>query len=78
MIAGCVRISGQVTPVATSIRSVACAIPPSTLQTNGLWPCASIHGWKWSEIIANEKPRSSARAVSRTRSSGGCSSDESQ
>jgi len=77
-IAGCVRISGHVTPVAIEIRSVTAAIPPITLQTKGLSPWASIHGWKWSEMIANEKPSSSARRASRTRSSGGCSSEESQ
>ena len=49
---------------------------PSTPHTNGLLPCRSIHGWKWSEISANSKPRSSARAAWRTRSSGGCSSLE--
>jgi hypothetical protein len=35
MIAGCVRIVGQVTAVVTG-RSVACAIAPITLHTNGL------------------------------------------
>jgi hypothetical protein len=45
-IAGWMRIIGQVTPVPTVMRSVACAMPPSTLHTNGLCPCSSIHGWK--------------------------------
>jgi hypothetical protein len=45
MIAGWIRIIGQVTPVPTSSFSVAPAMPPSTLQTNGLWPWRSIHGW---------------------------------
>ena len=53
-------------------------MPPITLQTNGLCPCASIHGWKWSEIIANVKPASSARRASAIRSAGPCSSDDSQ
>jgi hypothetical protein len=44
MIAGWIRINGQVTPVPTSSVVVALAIPPSTDHTNGLWPCASIHG----------------------------------
>jgi len=44
-IAGWIRIVGQVTPVPSRSRCVACAIPPITLQTNGLWPCLSIHGW---------------------------------
>ena len=77
MIAGWIRIVGHVTPVPRRIRSVACEIPPITDQTNGLWPCASVQGWKWSEIIANSNPVSSARRASWTRSFGGCSSEES-
>jgi len=45
-IAGCVLMVGQVTPVPTLRRSVACAMPPITDHTNGLWPCLSIQGWK--------------------------------
>ena len=74
MIAGWIRIVGHVTPVPSRIRSVACEIPPITDQTNGLWPCESVHGWKWSEIIANSSPVSSARRASWTRSFGGSSS----
>ncbi len=58
-IAGCIRMIGAVTPVPSRSRSVAWAIAPITLQTNGLWPCASIHGWKWSEMSANSNPASS-------------------
>ena len=76
-IAGCVRIVGHVTPVPSRRRSVACAIPPITVHTNGLWPCSSTHGWKWSEMSANVKPASSASRALRTRSPGGCSSEES-
>ena len=36
MIAGWMRTVGQVTPVPTRKVSVACAIAPSTPQTNGL------------------------------------------
>jgi hypothetical protein len=36
MIAGWMRIVGQVTSVPTHILSVTCAIPPRTHQTNGL------------------------------------------
>jgi hypothetical protein len=43
-IAGWIRIVGQVTPVPRRRRSVAAAMPPITLQTNGLSPCASIQG----------------------------------
>ena len=70
------RIVGHVTPVPTRSRSVACAIPPITLQTNGLCPCESVHGWKWSEIMANSKPASSAARAFRTRSFGPCSSQD--
>ena len=68
MMAGWIRIVGQVTPVPMVIRSVASAIAPRTPQTNGLWPCRSIQGWKWSEMTANVKPASSASAAWRTRS----------
>ena len=43
--AGWMRISGHVTAVPSRIRFVASAIAPTTLQTNGLCPCASTHGW---------------------------------
>jgi hypothetical protein len=45
MIAGWIRIVGQVTAVVTCIRSVACAIAPIVDHTNGLWPCSSFQGW---------------------------------
>jgi hypothetical protein len=44
MIAGWIRMVGQVTPVPSEIVSVASAIPPITDHTNGEWPCRSIHG----------------------------------
>src|SRR3954454_24092679 len=75
-IAGWIRISGHVTPVPRRNRSVTCAMPPMTLQTNGLWPWLSCHGWKWSEIRPNVKPASSASRACCTRSFGRCSSDE--
>jgi hypothetical protein len=43
MTAGWMRTVGHVTPVVTG-RLVASAIAPITDQTNGLWPCSSIHG----------------------------------
>lgn len=64
----------HVTPVPIRMRSVACAIPPITLHTNGLWPWRSIRGWKWSEMKANGKPASSASRAWRTSSRGPCSS----
>ncbi len=61
---------GHVTAVITGILDVAWAIAPSTPHRNGLCPCLSVHGWKWSEIVAKSNPVSSARAASRTRSLG--------
>ena len=63
MIAGWMRTVGHVTPVPSRSFEVASATPPITHQTNGLCPCLSIHGWKWSEISANVKPASSAPAA---------------
>lgn len=75
-IAGWILISGHVTPVPIWIRLVAPAIAPNTDQTNELLPWRDVHGWKWSEIVANEKPDSSAAHARRTRSLGLCSSEE--
>ncbi len=61
MIAGWMRMVGQVTPVPSSSRVVAWAMAPRTDHTNGEWPCWSTHGWKWSEMPANVKPMASAR-----------------
>ncbi|HET7053408.1 MAG TPA: hypothetical protein VFI09_05770 [Solirubrobacterales bacterium] len=58
---------GQVTPVISSIRCVRWEIAPSVPQTNGLSPCASIQGWKWSEMEAKAKPARSARSAWATR-----------
>jgi hypothetical protein len=44
--AGCTRIVGHVTPVPTTRREVVWAMAPITLHTSGLWPWASVHGWK--------------------------------
>ena len=66
-IAGWIRWVGQVTPVISSRRSVRAAIAPSVPQTNGLSPCASTQGWKWSEIPAKENPAASARSAWETR-----------
>ena len=30
-------------------------MPPITLHTNGLWPCSSSQGWKWSEMRTDEE-----------------------
>ena len=63
MIPGCVRTVGHVTAVIQRIDSVACATAPSTDHTNGLSPCASFHGWKWSDSQAERKPACSACAA---------------
>ena len=73
-ISGWMRIVGAVTAVETRIRSVTCAMAPSTDQTNGLWPWLSSHGWKWSEIQAASKPARSAREAARDQPLPGCSS----
>jgi hypothetical protein len=52
MMAGWMRVVGHVTHVPSGRLRVACATAPMTLQTNGLCPCASIQGWKWSEMVA--------------------------
>ena len=44
-IAGWIRISGQVTPVASRRLVVAWAIAPIVDQTNELWPCEFVQGW---------------------------------
>ena len=74
-IAGWIRVVGQVTPVVTRM-SVASDSAPITDQTNGLWPCSSIQGWKWSEIQRAWKPASSASFACRTSSAGPFSSQE--
>jgi hypothetical protein len=63
-------------PVISSIRSVRWEIAPSVPQAKGLSPCASIQGWKWSEIEAKSKPTCSARSAWATRSGAANSSLE--
>jgi hypothetical protein len=59
MMAGCIRIVGQVTPVVTG-REVARDRPPITDHTKGELPCSEFHGWKWSLIQSASKPAASA------------------
>src|SRR3954467_4258727 len=73
MIAGWVRTVGHVTPVVT-LRLVVAPIAPITDQTNGLSPCRSIQGWKWSLMSADRHPACSACWAVRTRAVGPCSS----
>ncbi len=45
MIAGWIRIVGQVTAVVTGMPLAWAAIAPIIDHTNGLCPCSSFHGW---------------------------------
>ena len=53
------RTVGQVTAVVTG-RSHTWEIAPIMLHTNGLCPCSSFQGWKWSLIQRPSKPAFSA------------------
>jgi hypothetical protein len=73
MIAGWMRTVGHVTAVVTG-RSHTREIAPIVDHTNGLWPCSSIQGWKWSEIHSAWKPACCARRACSTNAPGPCSS----
>src|SRR6478735_598289 len=73
MIAGWMRVVGQVTAVVTC-RSQTWLIAPITLQTRGLLPCSLFHGWKWSLIHSAWNPASSAARAWATSSAGPYSS----
>ncbi len=73
--AGWIRTVGQVTAVVTW-SPVASPTAPMTLQTKGLCPCWSFHGWKWSEIHNASKPACSAALAWSTSERGVCSSQE--
>jgi hypothetical protein len=68
MIAGWIRNVGHVTPVPILAPSVTVAMAPMTDHTNGLLPCRSVHGWKWSEIMKSANPDSLASCALRTSS----------
>src|SRR5215218_9203044 len=53
MIARGMRMFGQTTAVVTRSLLVARAIAPSTLHTNGLWPCSGSQGWKDLLVLAD-------------------------
>ena len=57
--AGWIRTVGQVTAVSMG-SDTASESAPITDHTNGLWPWASFHGWKWSEIHRQSNPACSA------------------
>ena len=75
MIAGCVRTVGQVTAVVTG-KEQTCETAPISDHTNGLWPCSSFHGWKWSEIHNASNPARSASCACSISSAGVYSSQE--
>ena len=69
MIAGWIRTVGQVTAVVTGSAQT-WLIAPITHHTNGLLPCSSFHGWKWSLIHSPSNPARSAAAACSTSSAG--------
>ena len=75
MIAGWIRTVGQVTAVVTGSEQ-ACDRAPIMPQTNGLWPCSSFHGWKWSLIQRASKPARSAATACSTSCAGEYSSQD--
>ena len=75
MIAGWIRMIGHVTPDTDLQPLGGAAIPPITDHTNGEWPCASVQGWKWSEINTKSKP-APRRSRVLDESCGPCSSEE--
>jgi len=75
MIAGWIRVVGQVTAVVTG-SPVTCEIAPMTAQTKLDWPCSSSQGWKWSEIHSASNPACSAIRACWTRLAGSYSSDD--
>ena len=75
MTAGCVRTVGHVTAVVTGSLQT-CESAPMTDQTNGLWPCSSFHGWKWSLIHRASNPARSASTACSTSCVGVYSSQD--
>ncbi len=73
--AGWMRTVGQVTAVVTGSEQT-WETAPITDQTNGLWPCSSFQGWKWSLIHNASKPAASAAVAWATRSAGPYSSQD--
>ena len=72
---GWILVVGQVTAVVNGNEQT-WAMAPIIDQTNGLWPCSSFQGWKWSEIHRASKPACSARRAWSSSSAGVYSSDE--
>ena len=71
--AGWMRTVGQVTAVVIGSEQ-AWLIAPIMLQTKGLLPCSSFHGWKWSLIHRPSKPARSAASACSISSRGPYSS----
>jgi len=72
---GWMRVVGQVTAVVTG-SELTWPIAPIIDHTNGLWPCSSFQGWKWSEIHSASNPACSARRAWSSSSAGVYSSHE--
>ena len=75
MIAGWIRVVGQVTAVVIG-RLVTWEIAPMTDQTKLDCPCSSSHGWKWSEIHSASNPARSAIWACSIRLAGSYSSED--
>src|SRR5688500_1115173 len=73
--AGWMRTVGHVTAVVMGSEH-ASESAPITDQTNGLWPCSSFHGWKWSLIHRPSNPAASAARAWATSSAGPYSSQD--
>ena len=56
MIAGWMRVVGQVTPVMTGIDSVTCDTAPRVAQTKGEFPCRSTQGLSLIHISEPTRP----------------------
>ena len=65
MIAGWIRVVGQVTAVVIG-RLVTWEIAPMTDQTKLDCPCWSSHGWKWSEMTSADACASLAGSSSQS------------
>ena len=61
--AGLYRKVGVSTEVPTRTRSVRASTHGIQASELGAWPPSSRHGWKWSEIVTESSPSSSARTA---------------
>ena len=61
--AGLYRKVGVITEVPTSTRSVRASTHDIQASEFGAWPPCSRQGWKWSEMVTESRPSSSARTA---------------